>query len=45
VGADLIKQGFELLHILGDGTLVTEHEIREGTGENQPSVVDLFGGS
>lgn len=42
VGADLVKAGVEVVHILGDGSLATEHEIREGTGENQPSAVDLF---
>lgn len=43
VGADLIERGYELVHIMGDGELRTEHQIREGTGENQPSVFDLFG--
>lgn len=42
VGADLVEQGMELAHILRDGSLVSEHEVREGLGENQPSVLDLF---
>lgn len=42
VGADLIERGYELVHILGDGELATEHDVREGTGENQPSVLDMF---
>jgi len=42
VGADLVEQGIELLHILKDGELATEHEIRERLGENQPSALDLF---
>jgi len=42
VGVDLVSRGYELVHILGDGELATEHDIREGTGENQPSVLDLF---
>ena len=44
VGHDLIERGYELVHILGDGELATEYEVREGVGENQPSVLDLFGG-
>lgn len=43
VGADLVKAGVEVVHIMGDGTLQTEDEIRERLGENQPSVLDLFG--
>lgn len=43
VGADLIERGYELVHIMGDGVLATEHEIREAAGENQPSVLDMFG--
>lgn len=43
VGADLVKQGVDLTHILKDGTAVPEHDIREGVGENQPSALDVFG--
>lgn len=43
VGVDIVARGLELVHIMGDGSLVTEHEIRERLGENQPSVLDLFG--
>lgn len=43
VGVGLIERGYELVHIMGDGELCTEHQIRESTGENQPSVLDLFG--
>jgi uncharacterized protein (DUF488 family) len=44
VGVDFVARGLELVHIMGDGSLQTEHEIREREGENQPSVLDLFGG-
>lgn len=44
VGVDLVERGLGLVHVLGDGTLRTEHELREILGENQPSVLDLFGG-
>ena len=44
VGVDLIDRGYELVHVMGDGELATEHDVREGTGENQPSVFDMFGG-
>ena len=44
VGADLLERGIDLVHVLKDGTITSEHEIREGVGENQPSAVDLFGG-
>ena len=43
IGADLVKQEIELLHIVKDGELVPEHEVRERLGENQPSVFDLLG--
>lgn len=43
VGGDLFDQGIELFHVLKDGSVVSEHEIREGLGENQPSVLDVFG--
>lgn len=43
IGPDLLHLGFDLLHIMGDGSLRTEHEIREALGENQPSVFDVFG--
>jgi uncharacterized protein (DUF488 family) len=43
VGADLAEAGVEVVHILGDGSLQTEDEVRERLGENQPSVLDLFG--
>jgi len=43
VGADLVRAGVEVVHIMGDGSLRTEEEIREGLGENQPSVLDFFG--
>jgi len=43
VGADLIDRGIELAHVLKDGTVASEHEIREGVGENQPSAFDVFG--
>ena len=33
----------EVVHILGDGSLQTEDEVRERLGENQPSVLDVFG--
>jgi uncharacterized protein (DUF488 family) len=42
VGADLVSRGVELAHVLKDGTVVSEHEVREGVGENQPSALDLF---
>lgn len=45
VGADLLERGYEVVHIMGDGELRTEHEIRETMGENQPSVFDMFGSS
>lgn len=45
VGVDLIERGYEIVHIMGDGELCTEHEIREAVGENQPSVFDMFGPS
>lgn len=44
VGADLVERGIELVHILKDGTMISEHDVREKTGENQPSILDLFGG-
>jgi len=44
VGADLVKLGIELVHVLKDGEQATEHTIREGLGENQPSVLDMFAG-
>lgn len=42
VGSDLIALGYDLVHIMGDGVLASEHDIREGTGENQPSAFDIF---
>ena len=43
VGTDLVEAGVEVVHILGDGSLQTEDEVRERLGENQPSVLDVFG--
>lgn len=43
VGADLLERGFELVHIMGDGSLQTEHQVRERAQENQPSALDIFG--
>jgi uncharacterized protein (DUF488 family) len=43
VGADLVEHGYELMHIMGDGEMASEHQVRESTGENQPSVIDLLG--
>jgi len=43
VGADLVGAGVEVVHILGDGSLCTESDVRERLGENQPSVLDFFG--
>lgn len=45
VGADLVERGVELFHILKDGSVATEHEIREPLGENQVSAIDMFGES
>lgn len=43
VGADLVARGHELVHIMGDGALVRELDLRDRTGENQPTVFDVFG--
>jgi uncharacterized protein (DUF488 family) len=43
VGADLVERGVELLHVLKDGSVATEHEVREPLGENQISAIDMFG--
>lgn len=43
VGADLVRRGHDLVHVRGDGTLEAEREVRERAGENQPSVLDVFG--
>jgi len=42
IGADMVEEGVELAHIMRDGSVVPEHEIRERLGENQPSVLDFL---
>lgn len=44
IGEDLVQRKFELVHILKDGSLLTEYDLRERLGENQPTIFDMFGG-
>lgn len=45
VGADFVTHGIELVHILDDGSLLPEQEIRGVEGLDSPSVFDFFGKS
>lgn len=43
VGAALVENGVELVHIRGDGRLETEEDVKARLHEDQPTILDMFG--